>query len=87
MSEDMPGVSPDLANVGQGFGTGLDALPAAGGEASANLSSPAQSGQAAARDVRVAININQPVGASVPQALQRSSRQIASAVRRAVGTV
>jgi hypothetical protein len=36
------------------------------------------------RDVRVAINIVSPQGASVPQSLQRSSRQVASAVRRAV---
>jgi len=37
-----------------------------------------------ARDVRVAINLNQPRGSSVPAAMQRSSRQIASAVRRAI---
>ena len=35
-------------------------------------------------DVRVAINLNQPRGSSVPAAMQRSSRQIASAVRRAI---
>ncbi len=34
-------------------------------------------------DVRVSINLAQPRGASVPAALQRSSRQVASAVRRA----
>lgn len=33
-------------------------------------------------DVRVSINLAQPRGASVPAALQRSSRQVASAVRR-----
>lgn len=37
-----------------------------------------------AREVRVAINLNSPRGSSAPQALQRSSRQIASAVRRAM---
>ncbi len=36
------------------------------------------------RDVRVQITIAAPQGASAPQALQRSSRQIASAVRRAL---
>lgn len=35
------------------------------------------------REVRVAINLNAPRGTSAPVALQRSSRQIASAVRRA----
>lgn len=37
-----------------------------------------------ARDVRVAITLNQPRGASAPAVLQRSSRQVASAVRRAL---
>jgi len=36
------------------------------------------------RDVRVAINLNAPRGAGTPQSLQRSSRQMASAVRRAL---
>ena len=35
-------------------------------------------------DVRVSINLAQPRGASAPAALQRSSRQVASAVRRAL---
>lgn len=39
---------------------------------------------APARDVRVSINITAPQGTSAPQALQRSSRQVASAVRRAL---
>ncbi|MAM41684.1 MAG: tail tape measure protein [Erythrobacter sp.] len=34
------------------------------------------------RDVRVAINITAPPGTSAPVALQRSSRQVASALRR-----
>jgi hypothetical protein len=38
----------------------------------------------APRDVRVSINISAPTGTSAPQALQRSSRQVASAVRRAL---
>lgn len=36
------------------------------------------------RDVRVAIAVTAPAGGSAPQALQRSSRQVASAVRRAL---
>jgi hypothetical protein len=36
------------------------------------------------RDVRVSINVTAPPGSSAPQALQRSSRQVASAVRRAL---
>ena len=35
-------------------------------------------------DVRVSINLAQPRGSSAPAALQRSSRQVASAVRRAL---
>lgn len=36
------------------------------------------------RDVKVSITIAAPQGTSAPQALQRSSRQVASAVRRAL---
>ncbi|WP_309621279.1 tail tape measure protein [Novosphingobium sp.] len=36
------------------------------------------------RDVNVSISIAAPAGVSAPQALQRSSRQVASAVRRAL---
>lgn len=36
------------------------------------------------RDVRVAIQLSHPKGTSAPVALQRSSRQVASAVRRAL---
>lgn len=38
----------------------------------------------ASRDVRVSIAIAAPRGASAPQSLQRSGRQVASAVRRAL---
>jgi hypothetical protein len=41
-------------------------------------------GGAGTREVRVAINVTSPRGASTPQSLQRSSRQVASAVRRAL---
>ena len=44
----------------------------------------ANPGGGARRDVRVAINLAAPRGASAPVALQRSSRQVASAVRRAL---
>lgn len=37
-----------------------------------------------AREVRVSINVVTPQGASAPQAMQRSTRQVASAVRRAL---
>ncbi len=36
------------------------------------------------RDVKVSISISAPPGTGTPQALQRSSRQVASAVRRAL---
>ena len=36
------------------------------------------------RDVRIAISVNAPTGPAAAQALQRSSRQVASAVRRAL---
>lgn len=42
------------------------------------------SGRSGGRDVRVSIDIIAPRGSSVPQSLQRSTRQVASAVRRAV---
>lgn len=43
-----------------------------------------ESGAAPAREVRVSINVVTPRGSDTPQALQRSSRQVASAVRRAL---
>jgi hypothetical protein len=39
---------------------------------------------AAGREVRVSINVTTPPGADAPQSLQRSSRQVAAAVRRAL---
>jgi len=42
------------------------------------------SSPAAARDVRVSIQLAAPRGTSAPVALQRSSRQVASAVRRSL---
>lgn len=47
-----------------------------------------QSGNGAQqRDVRVSINVNQPRGSDAPTALRRSSRQVASSVRRALQTL
>ncbi|XUU61656.1 tail tape measure protein [Erythrobacter sp. HA6-11] len=40
-----------------------------------------------ARDVRVAIQLNTPRGASAPTAMRRSSRQVASAVRQALADI
>jgi phage-related minor tail protein len=52
-------------------------VPTSAGRVETSIASPA-------REVRVAINLNQPRGASAPASLQRSSRQVASAVRRAL---
>ncbi len=52
--------------------------------ASSRVENFERGGGAGARDVRVSIDITAPRGASVPQSLQRSSRQVASAVRRAI---
>ncbi len=43
-------------------------------------------GGGSGRDVRVSINLNAPAGGSSPEALRRSSRQVASAVRRALAS-
>lgn len=56
-------------------------VPAAAGRIDAPA--PGQGG-GAPREVRVAIQLTQPRGHSAPQALQRSTRQLASAVRRAM---
>lgn len=52
-------------------------VPTSAGRVETGLSGPG-------RDVRVNITIAAPSGTSAPQALQRSSRQVASAVRRAL---
>ena len=56
-------------------------VPTAAGRVESNM---AASG--GAREVRVSINVVTPQGASAPQALHRSSRQVASAVRRALAS-
>ena len=71
-------VSPGQAYVVGERGPELFVPTSAGSvAANAGLGAPAQ-------DVRVAITINAPSGADAPQALQRSSRQVAAAVRRAL---
>ena len=52
-------------------------VPTAAGRVEAGSTTPA-------REVRVAINVTTPRGSDGPQAMQRSSRQDASAVRRAL---
>ena len=56
-------------------------VPTSSGRINPNLGS-ASGG--AGRDVRVAINLSSPRGTAAPTAMQRSSRQVASAVRRAL---
>lgn len=51
-------------------------VPTSAGRVEAGVSAP--------REVRVSINVTTPRGGDTPQALQRSSRQVASAVRRAL---
>jgi hypothetical protein len=76
-----------------GRATGGPVAPGRGylvGERGPELFVPTSSGRvenferSAPRDVRVSIAIATPRGASVPQSLQRSGRQVASAVRRAL---
>ena len=78
-----------------GRATGGDVSPGRGylvGERGPELFVPTTSGRidpggkagSGGRDVKVAINIVAPQGASTPRSLQRSSRQVASAVRRAL---
>ena len=55
-------------------------VPTSAGRVEANAGSHAGAG----RDVRVAIQLAAPRGTSAPVALQRSARQVASSVRRAL---
>ena len=54
-------------------------VPTSSGQINASGSHPT-----AGRDVRVAIQLSSPRGTTAPTAMQRSSRQVASAVRRAL---
>ena len=55
-------------------------VPTSSGRIAPNLGSASSAG----RDVRVAIQLSSPRGTAAPTAMQRSSRQVASAVRRAL---
>ncbi len=91
----MPGIGSLLgAILGlPGRATGGAVSPGRGyvvGERGPELFVPTSAGRiepglmAPARDVKVSIAITAPAGTSAPQALQRSGRQVASAVRRAL---
>ena len=54
-------------------------VPTSAGRVESNMAA-----RGGAREVRVSINVVTPQGSSAPQAMQRSSRQVASAVRRAL---
>lgn len=54
-------------------------VPTSAGSVQSNLG-----GVSGVRDVRVAIQLSTPRGTDAPRAMQRSSRQVASAVRRAL---
>lgn len=58
--------------------------PIAGGWAGAPSPMAPPAPAAPPREVRVSINVTTPRGSDAPQALQRSGRQVASAVRRAL---
>lgn len=77
-----------------GRATGGNVAPGQGylvGERGPELFVPTSAGQVQSnseakggREVRVAINVTSPAGGLAPQSLQRSTRQVASAVRRAI---
>ena len=100
MSQSVTGtLTPGFTQAGNALQTSLSAAIASGiagftpyvvGERGPELFVPTSAGSiangqggGASRDVRVSININSP-GSDAPQAMQRSSRQVASAVRRAL---
>lgn len=91
------GIGAVLGSLGglPGRATGGPVSPGAAyvvGERGPELFVPTSAGSIAAnggtarpaRDVRVSITVNAPAGGEQAQALQRSSRQVASAVRRAL---
>jgi len=91
------GIGAVLGSLGglPGRATGGPVSPGAAyvvGERGPELFVPTSAGSIAAntgtaqpaRDVRVSITVNAPAGGDQAQALQRSSRQVASAVRRAL---
>ncbi len=88
---DLGGLAGSLLGL-PGRATGGNVAPGRGymvGERGPEVFVPTSAGRieptaAAARDVRVSINLSAPAGTSAPRSLQRSSRQVASAVRRAL---
>jgi hypothetical protein len=91
---DLSGVLSGVLGL-PGRATGGNVSPGRGyvvGERGPELFVPTSAGRietgsaSAGRDVRVAINLTAPRGSSAPQSLQRSSRQVASAVRRALSS-
>jgi hypothetical protein len=88
---DLAGLAGTLLGL-PGRATGGNVAPGRGyvvGERGPEVFVPTSAGRietsaAAARDVRVSINLSSPAGTGTPRALQRSSRQVASAVRRAL---
>jgi hypothetical protein len=88
---DLAGLAGSLLGL-PGRATGGNVAPGRGylvGERGPEVFVPTSAGRIEtsakpARDVRVSINLNAPAGASTPRSLQRSSRQVASAVRRAL---
>ncbi len=54
-------------------------VPTSAGRVESNIAA-----RGGTREVRVSINVTTPQGSSAPQAMQRSTRQVASAVRRAL---
>lgn len=88
---DIAGLAGSLLGL-PGRATGGNVAPGRGymvGERGPEVFVPTSAGRIepsarASRDVRVSINLNAAAGASTPRSLQRSSRQVASAVRRAL---
>ena len=78
--------APAGSGIGHALGGAVGALLGLPGRATGGLVAPEPgSGTGAPRsDVRVAITLATPRGTDGPVALQRSSRQVASAVRRAL---
>jgi hypothetical protein len=87
---DLAGLAGSLLGL-PGRATGGNVAPGRGymvGERGPEVFVPTSAGRieptSAARDVRVSIALAAPAGSSTPRSLQRSSRQVASAVRRAL---
>lgn len=90
---DLSGLAGVLLGL-PGRATGGNVAPGRGylvGERGPEVFVPTSAGRIEAsagtsREVRVAIQVNTPAGSGTPRSLQRSSRQVASAVRRALAT-